>query len=96
MRVRRFLFGTVAAALISVVAPSTHAATEIQWWHAMDGALEEWVKDLADGFNKSQSEYTVNAVYKGNYTEVMTGRLPPSGPGSTRISSRSSRSARRR
>ena len=27
------------------------------------------------GFNKSQSEYHVNAVYKGNYTEVMTGAI---------------------
>ena len=29
----------------------------------------------AEGFNKSQSEYHVNAVYKGNYTEVMTGAI---------------------
>ncbi len=34
-----------------------------------------WVKDLADGFNKSQQEYHVNAVYKGNYTETMTGAI---------------------
>ena len=48
---------------------------EIQWWHAMDGPLEEWVKDLGRGFNKSQTEYNVNVVYKGNYTEVMTGAI---------------------
>lgn len=51
------------------------AVVEIQWWHAMDGPLEEWVKDLGEGFNKSQSEYHVNVVYKGNYTEVMTGAI---------------------
>jgi sn-glycerol 3-phosphate transport system substrate-binding protein len=51
------------------------AAVEIQWWHAMDGALEEWVKDLAAGFNTTQQEYKVNAVYKGNYTEVMTSAI---------------------
>ena len=51
------------------------AVVEIQWWHAMDGALGGWVKDLAEGFNKSQKEYQVNAVYKGNYTEVMTGAI---------------------
>jgi sn-glycerol 3-phosphate transport system substrate-binding protein len=48
---------------------------EIQWWHAMDGPLEPWVKDLAEGFNKTQTQYKVNAVYKGNYTEVMTGAI---------------------
>ena len=68
-------------ALVAVVlavgasAGRAEAVVEIQWWHAMDGALEEWVKDLADGFNKSQSEYHVNAIYKGNYTEVMTGAI---------------------
>ena len=71
----------VLAALVLVVGPGAgraEAAVEIQWWHAMDGALGEWVKDLADGFNKSQQEYKVNAVYKGNYTETMTGPSPRS------------------
>ena len=68
-------------ALVAVVlavgasAGRAEAVIEIQWWHAMDGALEEWVKDLAEGFNKTQSEYHVNAIYKGNYTEVMTGAI---------------------
>ena len=66
------------AALMLVVGPGAgraEAAVEIQWWHAMDGPLEEWIKNLAEGFNKSQAEYKVNAVYKGNYTEVMTGAI---------------------
>src|SRR5262245_26567992 len=75
MTISRILVATLAAALIGVTATSGEAVTEIQWWHAMDGALGEWVGDLADGFNKSQSEYKVNAVYKGNYTEVMTGAI---------------------
>src|SRR5262249_2268986 len=66
----------VAAVLaVGPGAGRAEAVVEIQWWHAMDGALEEWVKDLADGFNKSQSEYHVNAIYKGNDTEVMTGAI---------------------
>ena len=55
---------------------------------ARDGRAAGWVKDLADGFNKSQQEYKVNAVYKGNYTETMTGAIgvprkqqPPHRPG---------------
>ncbi len=73
---RWFSFLAALATLVLVAgAGRAEAVVEIQWWHAMDGALEEWVKDLADGFNKSQPEYHVNAVYKGNYTEVMTGAI---------------------
>ncbi len=51
------------------------AATEISWWHAMGGALGESVNDLAKRFNDSQSDYVVVPVYKGNYTETMTGAI---------------------
>ena len=73
---RWFSFLAALATLVLVAgAGRAEAVVEIQWWHAMDGANEEWVKDLADGFNKSQSEYHVNAVFKGNYTEVMTSAI---------------------
>jgi sn-glycerol 3-phosphate transport system substrate-binding protein len=61
--------------LTVVGVPPAEAVTEIQWWHAMDGALGEWVNDIAAGFNKSQTEYKVNAVFKGTYTETMTGAI---------------------
>lgn len=63
------LISTIACCSLSV---PTYAATEIQWWHAMGGALGETVNDIAAGFNNSQSDYTINAVYKGTYTETMT------------------------
>jgi sn-glycerol 3-phosphate transport system substrate-binding protein len=72
----RWLSMLAALAFVLVAAAGrAEAVVEIQWWHAMDGALEQWVKDLGEGFNKSQSEYHVNVVYKGNYTEVMTGAI---------------------
>ena len=58
--------------ILAVATGGANAATEIQWWHAMGGALGETVNDIADGFNNSQTEFKVNAVYKGNYTETMT------------------------
>ncbi|HXG04921.1 MAG TPA: sn-glycerol-3-phosphate ABC transporter substrate-binding protein UgpB [Candidatus Binatia bacterium] len=71
---RRWL--TVAATTAAVLKPTlVRAETEIQFWHAMGGALGEKTKELAEGFNRSQSEYRVNAVYKGNYTETMTGAI---------------------
>jgi len=47
------------------------AATEVTWWHSMTGALGERVAGLADQFNKSQNEYKVNPIFKGNYEEAM-------------------------
>ncbi len=62
-----------AVALAIVGAAGTASAkTEIQWWHAMGGALGERVVEIADNFNRSQSEYKLVPVNKGNYTETMT------------------------
>ena len=76
MTSRRFLLGAAAAVAMtcggSVAAP---AQTEIQWWHAMGGQLGEAVNGLAEGFNKSQKDYKVVPVYKGTYTETMTGAI---------------------
>ena len=47
------------------------AATEITFWHSMEGALGERVDELVEGFNQSQGDYVVNAVYKGTYGESM-------------------------
>jgi sn-glycerol 3-phosphate transport system substrate-binding protein len=47
----------------------------IQWWHAMGGRLGEKVQAIAADFNASQDEVIVEAVYKGNYAETMTGGI---------------------
>ena len=54
---------------------SAHAATEIQWWHAMGGVNGERVNKIADDFNATQSDYKIVPVYKGNYTETMTAAI---------------------
>jgi len=41
----------------------------------MGGNLGDTVNALAEGFNKSQSEYKVNPVYKGSYTETLTAAI---------------------
>jgi sn-glycerol 3-phosphate transport system substrate-binding protein len=38
--------GAICAAMFSL--QSAQAATEIQWWHAMGGALGERVAEIAD------------------------------------------------
>ena len=71
-RVRHALVGVMAGAFFA--APAS-AQTEIQWWHAMGGELGQKVDAIAAGFNASQKEYKIVPIYKGNYTETMTGAI---------------------
>ncbi len=65
----------IALAAMASVSSAALAATEIEWWHAMGGELGEKVEEIAANFNKSQSDYVLKAVYKGNYTETMTAAI---------------------
>ncbi|MBG6040768.1 sn-glycerol-3-phosphate ABC transporter substrate-binding protein UgpB [Proteus mirabilis] len=64
-------FSTLAIAIALFTSP-TYAKTEIEWWHAMGGALGQKVDQIASDFNASQSEYVIKPVYKGTYPETMT------------------------
>jgi sn-glycerol 3-phosphate transport system substrate-binding protein len=72
---RSNLKALLAAGTLASMASSAYAVTEITWWHSMQGTLGERVAGLADQFNKSQSEYKVNAVFKGNYEESMAAAI---------------------
>ncbi|MFP6731651.1 MAG: sn-glycerol-3-phosphate ABC transporter substrate-binding protein UgpB [Alphaproteobacteria bacterium] len=72
MKLHRIILSAVTALAIAGFATNARAQTEIQWWHAMGGALGETVNDIAKGFNNSQTDYVIRAIYKGNYTETMT------------------------
>jgi sn-glycerol 3-phosphate transport system substrate-binding protein len=64
---------SLAALSIGIaVSGSALAATEIQFWHAMTGALGDRVGSIAERFNASQSEYKVVPVFKGNYDETLS------------------------
>ncbi|WP_454007745.1 sn-glycerol-3-phosphate ABC transporter substrate-binding protein UgpB [Alcaligenes sp. Marseille-Q7550] len=67
---RTKLFALSLAGLIASIG-TAHAATEIQFWHSMEGALGDRVDKLVNDFNKSQSDYQVKASYKGPYGESM-------------------------
>ncbi len=60
---------TMAALMASL--GTAHAATEIQFWHSMEGALGDRVNGLVNSFNESQSDYVVVPSYKGTYGESM-------------------------
>jgi len=65
------------AAFLALAAGATaaQAVTEINWWHAMTGANNDRVNNLAKRFNESQSDYKVNAVFKGSYPEAMAAAI---------------------
>lgn len=61
-----------AATLTLALVPATaRAETEIQFWHAMSGALGDRVGDLARRFNAEQKEFKVVPVFKGSYDETL-------------------------
>ncbi len=63
---------SITALALSAVALQSFAATDIQWWHAMGGALGETVNTMAEEFNASQTDYHITPVFKGGYEETMT------------------------
>jgi sn-glycerol 3-phosphate transport system substrate-binding protein len=65
----------LAVALTIGAVQAASAATEIQWWHAMSGPLGDRLNEIADGFNKSQTEYVIKPVFKGNYDETMAAAI---------------------
>ena len=73
-RIKHFAFIAAAFALAGA-ATAAHAVVEIQWWHAQTGGNNERINALAKRFNESQSEYKVNAVYKGSYPEAMAAAI---------------------
>jgi sn-glycerol 3-phosphate transport system substrate-binding protein len=72
--VRAFARVALAAAL-AAVATAAQAVVEIQWWHAQTGGNNDRINALVKRFNESQSEYKVNAVYKGSYPEAMAAAI---------------------
>ncbi|WP_244477590.1 MULTISPECIES: sn-glycerol-3-phosphate ABC transporter substrate-binding protein UgpB [unclassified Rhizobium] len=68
----RFTWPLAATSALSLfVASNAFAATELAWWHAMTGANNEAVEQLAKEFNESQAEYKVVPVFKGTYPEAL-------------------------
>ncbi|OAT48881.1 periplasmic substrate-binding component of an ABC superfamily glycerol-3-phosphate transporter [Proteus hauseri ATCC 700826] len=63
---------TGLAVAMALFTSPTYAKTEIEWWHAMGGALGQKVNQIANDFNASQSDYIIKPVYKGTYAETMT------------------------
>jgi sn-glycerol 3-phosphate transport system substrate-binding protein len=71
---KKLLFALLAGAGTMTGSPA-YAQLEIQWWHAMSGDLGQKLEKLATDFNASQKDYKIVPVFKGSYTETMTGAI---------------------
>jgi sn-glycerol 3-phosphate transport system substrate-binding protein len=60
---------------LSVSCATAAAQEEIQFWHAMGGALGGALEDLVKRFNASQAQVRVVPVYKGGYDRTMSEAL---------------------
>jgi sn-glycerol 3-phosphate transport system substrate-binding protein len=75
MHRRSLLAGATLALAVAAAPASAQQRTEIQFWYGLGGALGERVQEQVKRFNDSQSQYTVNAQFRGGYVEVMTGAI---------------------
>ena len=75
MKLKRSVAFAAAFSASTIMATAAFAQTEVQWWHAMGGALGEKLNKIADDFNATQSDYKITPVYKGNYTETLTAAI---------------------
>ena len=73
----RHLVRLLALALLPLVllSPARAEPVEIQWWHGMSGPAGERLDELVKNFNASQQKYSVVAVNKGTYDEVINGTI---------------------
>ena len=72
---RRFLSLFAVLGLALFAAAPARAATDIQFWHAMDGALGAQLNRIVERFNAAQKDYRVVPVYKGSYDETLAAGL---------------------
>lgn len=68
-------FTLAASALALATALPASAQTEIQWWHAMGGALGEKVDEIAANFNAGQDDYVLVPTYQGSYADTMNAAI---------------------
>ncbi|WP_043615768.1 sn-glycerol-3-phosphate ABC transporter substrate-binding protein UgpB [Chromobacterium violaceum] len=72
---RTLVRAAALAPLTLALSLPAQAATEIQFWHSMEGSLGDRVNAIAAQFNASQKDYKVVPVYKGQYDESLAAAI---------------------
>jgi sn-glycerol 3-phosphate transport system substrate-binding protein len=61
----------ILIAMITLVGAAIAQPITIEFWHAMSGKNGQVTQDVVDKFNASQTQYKVNAVFKGSYPDTL-------------------------
>ncbi len=69
---RLSITASILALWLIVLIPAYSKPVEILVWHALAGKLGREVRQLSDEFNRSQTNFIIKPVYKGNYLETLT------------------------
>lgn len=72
---KRLLIAAMLAGSSMLVSMTAEAKTQIEFWHAMGGVLNDRVGELAKQFNETQDQYTVVPVNKGSYEELINAMI---------------------
>jgi sn-glycerol 3-phosphate transport system substrate-binding protein len=66
----------LAVATLTAVLPSgAQSRTQIEFWYGLGQPLGGLIEKIVADFNASQSQYQVNASFKGSYPETMVGAI---------------------
>ncbi len=69
---RYLVAATVVAAFLGVVVTSgAQQRVQVEFWHGLPMPLGGILEQIVADFNASQTQYRVNATYKGSYPETM-------------------------
>jgi sn-glycerol 3-phosphate transport system substrate-binding protein len=66
---------TLVSILLAAFCGTAAAQQEIEFWHAMGGALGAEIDALVQRFNDSQRDFRIVAEHKGSYEDTMIGAL---------------------
>lgn len=73
---RALILSAAVAAAFAVAAPAqAQQRTTVEFWHGLTQPLGGILEDLVKDFNNSQTQYTVNPVFKGAYPETMAATI---------------------
>lgn len=73
MRFTHALAGLALGALVA--APASAQRTTVEFWHGLTQPLGGMLEQIAADFNASQSQYQVNASFRGTYPETMAAAI---------------------
>jgi sn-glycerol 3-phosphate transport system substrate-binding protein len=72
MKIRTMMLGAAAAAGVAAAgAAQAQQRVEVEFWHGLTQPLGGMLEQIAADFNASQTQYQVNASFKGSYPETM-------------------------